>query len=52
MAHIEIINGKETLVASKNIKVCMKLEDPKGTLQAFENTNKKHPTGNESASKK
>tara|TARA_R110000737_G_scaffold339105_2_gene360718 strand:+ start:392 stop:751 length:360 start_codon:yes stop_codon:yes gene_type:complete len=27
-----------TLVASKNIKVCMKLEDPIETLQIFENT--------------
>jgi hypothetical protein len=41
MAHIEIINGKETLVASKSIKVCMKIEDPKETLQVFIDAKKK-----------
>ena len=42
MAHIEIVNGKETLVASKSIKVCMKLEDPKGTIKIFEDAKKKY----------
>ena len=35
MAHIEIVNGKEVMVASKPVKVCMALEDPKGTLKVF-----------------
>ena len=51
MAHIEIVNGKQTMVESKPVKKCMKLEDPKGTLEVFENANKnlfmgdKKPTG-------
>jgi hypothetical protein len=51
MAHIEIINGKETMVTSKNVKICMKLEDPEEALQVIKDTKKKHPLGSESSSK-
>lgn len=41
MTHIEIKNGKETLVANKSIKVCMKIENPKETLQVFKKCQEK-----------
>lgn len=43
MAHIEIVNGKQTMVECKPVKIRMKLEDPKGTLEVFENANKNLP---------
>lgn len=49
MAHIEIISEKETWVASKSIKVCMKLEDPEATLKTFEDTKKKGLKDDENA---
>jgi hypothetical protein len=51
MAHIEIIKGKETLVASESIKICMKLEDPKETLLLFKDTKKKLPINDKITSK-
>jgi hypothetical protein len=49
MAHNEITNKKETTVASKNIKIRMKLEDSEEDLQVIKDTKKKHSLGIESA---
>jgi hypothetical protein len=40
MAHIEIIDGKEVMVASVVSKLKMAIEDPQETLKKFENIEK------------